>query len=73
MGKIRPNMHEICMKIKKSGTKLEKKKSAKNLGRQKNKSVKKIGNRLKFSTLRENFIFTILYHFEFLILPYWPF
>ena len=62
MGKIRPNMHEICMKIKKSGTKLEKKKSA-----------KKIGNRLKFSTLRENFIFTILYHFEFLILPYWPF
>ena len=46
MGKIRPNMHEICMKIKKSGTKLEKKKSAKNLGRQIKKSViKKIGNK----------------------------
>ena len=46
MGKIRPNMHEICMKIKKSGTKLEKKKSAKNLGRQKKKSVKKkVGNK----------------------------
>ena len=40
MGKIRPNMHEVCMKIKKPGTKL-KKKSAKNLGRQKKKSVKK--------------------------------
>ena len=35
MGKIRPNMNEICMKIKKSGTKLEKTKSAKNLGQQK--------------------------------------
>ena len=46
MGKIRPNMHEICMKIKKYGTKLEKKKSAKNLGRQKKKSVKKkVGNK----------------------------
>ena len=41
MGKICPNMHEICMKIKKSGTKLLKKKSAKNLGRQKRKSVRK--------------------------------
>ena len=39
MGKICPNMHGICMKIKKSETKLEKKNSAKNLGRQKKKSV----------------------------------
>ena len=46
MGKISPNMQEICIKIKKPGTKLEKKKSAKNLGRQKKKSViKKVGNK----------------------------
>ena len=38
-------MHEICMKIKKSGTKLEKKKSAKNLGRQKKVGKKKVGNK----------------------------
>ena len=40
MGKIRPNMHEICMKLKKSGKELQKKKSAKNLDRQKNKDVR---------------------------------
>ena len=41
MGKIRPNMREICMKIKKSWTNLDK-----NLGRQKKKSVKnKVGNK----------------------------
>ena len=46
MGKICPNMHEICMKIKKLEKKLETKKSAKNLGRQKKKSIiKKVGNK----------------------------
>ena len=39
MGKICPNMHEICMKIKKLEKKMETKKLAKNLDRQKRKSV----------------------------------